>query len=251
MPHPVHSENVQKLVSKQVTLWNLKRQSDRAWLRNGRGEVGRLAFGPYLLISREKGSGGLKVAEIAGDRLGWPVFDRKIVEEIGRQAHVREQLVESVDERARGILDDLVREMLLQHEMVTDSYFYNLKKVILMLGHQGDVVIVGRGAEFILPGEFGLRVRLVAPLAARIERVRELTGLSLEAAREEVVKTDHERAEFVRRQFGREAGDHLDYDLIINTGAVPLEKAAETVLAALEHKLGVTPEPVRLAAGVR
>jgi len=251
MPHPVHSENVQKLVSKQVTLWDLKRQSDQARRRNGRGEVGRLAFGPYLLISREKGSGGLKVAEIVGSHLGWPVFDRQIVEEIGRQAHVREQLVESLDERARGILDDLIREMLLKDEMVTDSYFHNLKKVILMLGHQGDVVIVGRGAEFVLPGEFGLRIRLVAPLAVRIERIRELLGLSLEAAREDVLKTDRERAEFVRRHFARQVGGHLNYDLVINTGAFGIELAAEMVLAALGHKLGVTPEPARLAVGVK
>jgi Cytidylate kinase-like family len=248
MSRTVHSGNVEKLVARQGRLWDLKRQSEKEGLRNGRGKVGEVSFGPYVLISREKGAGGIDLADLMGQRLGWLVFDRAIVDEISREAHVREQLVEKVDEHVRGNLEEIIRDMLMPQGLGTDSYLYNLRHVVLTLGHQGEVVILGRGAEYILPAQFGLRVRLVAPLEARIRHLHERDGISLEAARKEIQKVDPERKEFARRSFDRDVEDPLNYDLVINTGAMgmKMEPVAALVLAALAQKLGV--EPAKKAA---
>ena len=239
MTHVIQSENVQKLVAKQGRLWDLKKQSAKQLWRNGRGMAGRIAFGPYLLISREMGAGGLVVAERVGRKLNWPVFDREIVDVISREANVREQLVESVDEHVRGSLEDFIRDVLMPRGLGTDSYLMNLRRVVLMLGHQGDVVIVGRGAEQILPGPFGLRVRLVAPLEERIQRVQERKGISRDDALETIQSADRERGEFLRRQFGRDAKDPLNYDLVLNTGGMEMDRVVLMVLSALQRKLGV------------
>jgi cytidylate kinase len=101
------------------------------------------------------------------------------------------------------------------------------------------VVIVGHAAEFILPGQFGLSVRMVAPIEARIRRIADKARLSLEAARVEVERIDRERAKSVRRHFGHDVTDPLSHDLTINTGAMNVEAAAEVVITALQRKLGV------------
>jgi len=192
-----------------------------------------------LLISREKGAGGNTVARLVGKRLGWQVFDNEMVDEIAKQAHVRRQLIESLDERVQATIQDIINQLLIPGEIGESDYLSYLKQVVLALGHQGDVIIVGHGARFILPSQFGLCVRMVAPIEARIRRVADKTNLSLAAARVEVEKTDRERVKMVHHHFGQDATDPLSHDLMINTAAISLEAAAEVVITALRQKLGV------------
>jgi cytidylate kinase len=88
----------------------------------------------------------------------------------------------------------------------------------------------------------------VAPLGFRVRRLATTEQMSLEAAREDAEKTDRERAEFVRKNFGRDVANPLHYDLILNTGEMSMEDATEIVLRALERKLRVAPR-VAQAAG--
>ncbi len=171
--------------------------------------------------------------------MGWQVFDDRIVDEIAKQAHVSRQLIESLDERDRDTIHDIVGRLLKPHEMGQSGYVVYLKQVVLTLGHQGDVVIVGHAAQYLLPNRFGLSVRMVAPIEARIRRVADKAHLSLDAAQAEVERTDRERVRLVRRELGHNVADPLTYDLLINTAALAVETAAEIVITALQRKLGV------------
>jgi cytidylate kinase len=235
--------NVENFVKRQIAVFQeserLEKRVENRERRPGRGSEGDLLYGPYLLISREKGAGGNAVAQLAGRRLGWQVFDNEIVDEIAQKAHVRRQLIESLDERERAIIQDTIAQLLNPQAIGTSDYLLYLKQVVLTLGHQGDVIIVGRGARFILPSQFGLSVRMVAPIATRIRRIADKARLSLEAARVEVERMDRERVKLVHRHFGHDVTDPLSHDLIINTAAMNVEAAAEIVLTALQRKLGV------------
>ena len=207
--------------------------------RPGRGKEGDLFYGPYLTVSREKGAGGNAVAKLVGRRLGWQVFDNEIVDEIAEKAHIRRQLIESLDERDQATIQDMIGQLLNPEEIGTSGYLVYLKQVVLTLGHQGNVVIVGHAARFILPAQFGLSVRMVAPIEVRTRRIADKARLSLKAARVEVERTDRERVKSVRRHFGHDVTDPLNHDLIINTAALSVEAAAEVVVTALQRKLGV------------
>ena len=235
--------NVEDFVKRQIAVFQeserLENRLENRERRPGRGSEGDLLYGPYLLISREKGAGGNAVAQLVGRRLGWQVFDNEIVDEIAQKAHVRRQLIESLDERERAIIQDTIAQLLNPQAIGTSDYLLYLKQVVLTLGHQGDVIIVGRGARFILPSQFGLSVRMVAPIETRIRRIAGKARLSLEAARVEVERMDRERVKLVHRHFGHDVTDPLNHDLIINTAAMNVEAAAEVVLTALQRKLGV------------
>ncbi len=239
MPATDHGLVLEKLVSRQVKQWDQARRSRKECTMPGRGMVEEVGYGPYLLVSRERGSGGLELARRVGRRLGWEVYDKVLVNEIARHAKVRQWLVESLDERVRSIFEDMLRGFHSQLEISAQDYLYHLRRIVLTLGHQGDVVVVGRGAEHQLPRQYGLLLRAVAPLEFRIERLALTEHLSLEAAREDAERTDRERAEFVRKNFGRDQADPLYYDLIVNTGEMSMEDATEVVLKAMERKLGV------------
>jgi cytidylate kinase len=207
--------------------------------RSGRGKEGRLSHGPYLLISREKGAGGSAVGQLAGKRLGWQVFDKEIVDAIAERAKVRRELIESVDERDRATIQDAIGQWLHPQPIGTSGYLAHLREILLTLGHQGNVVIVGRGAHYVLPSQFGLRVRMVAPVEVRVRRIAGRENLSLKAAQVVVESSDRERARLARRQFGQNAGDPLNQDVTINTAELTVEAATEVVVTALQQKLEV------------
>jgi cytidylate kinase len=231
--------DVEDLVRKQIALFRaFDIRADRAE-QPGRGKEGKLTYGPYLLISREKGAGGTTVAELVGKRLGWQVFNNKIVDEIAQKANVRRQLIESLDERDQATIEGIVGQLLHPQHMRTSAYLAYLKEIVLALGNQGRVVIVGRGAQYILPSQFGLNVRMVAPVEQRVRRIAADEGLSLKAARAKIESVDRGREHLVRRYFDQDVADPLNHDLTINTAELSLEQATEIVLAALRQKLAV------------
>ncbi|SPE51128.1 hypothetical protein SBV1_1290009 [Verrucomicrobia bacterium] len=231
--------DVEDYIKKQIALFQANEQLENRDRRPGRGKEGALYYGPYLLISREKGAGGHALAQLVGSRLGWQVFDNELVDEIAKRANVRRQLIESLDERDQSTIQAIIDQLLDGQQIDTSGYLVRLKQIVLTLGHQGDVIIVGRGARYILPSQFGLSVRMVAPIEARVQRVADKAGLSLDAARVEVERVDRERAKSARRQFGQNVADPLNHDLTINTGEMNIEAAAEVVVTALQRKLGV------------
>ena len=231
--------DIEDVVRKQIALYrayDIRAERER---RAGRGKEGNLSYGPYLLISREKGAGGSAVAQLAGKRFGWQVFDKEIVDAIAERAKVRRELVESLDELDRATIKDAIGELLHPQPIGTPGYLANLHEVLLTLGHQGDVVIVGRGAQYVLPSQFGLRVRMVAPVEVRVRRIASRENLSLKAARVEVERSDRDRTTLARRQYGQNARDPLNQDVTINTAELTVEAATEVVVTALQRKLAV------------
>ena len=229
--------DIEDLVKKQIALYRAYDIRAEHEQRTGRGKEGKLSYGPYLLISREKGAGGSTVGQLVGKRLGWQLFNNEIIDAIAEKAHVRRGLVESLDERDQATIQDVVRRLLHPPAIETRGYLVHLQEILLTLGHQGDVVIVGRGAGCILPSRFGLRVRMVAPIEERVRRIASHENLSLKAARAEVERSDRERARFSRRYFGQDAADPSNHDVTICTAELTVEAAAEIVMTALEQKL--------------
>jgi cytidylate kinase len=238
-----YSENVmidvEDYVKKQIAVFQANELLEKRERRPGRGKECNLSYGPYLLISRERGAGGNTVAQLVGRRLGWQVFAGEIVDEIAKTAHIRSQLIESLAEQNRTTIRDIIGQLPKSQEVSTSDYLAGLKQIVLTLGHQGDVIIVGHGARYILPGQFGLSVRMIAPVEVRVRRLADKAHLSLAAARVEIERIDHERLKSVKHNFGRNVADPLGYDLTINTGAMKAEATIEIILTALQRKLGV------------
>jgi cytidylate kinase len=102
------------------------------------------------------------------------------------------------------------------------------------IGKHGRAVIVGRGANFILPPEGIFRVRILAPLEMRVQNVARDFGVPVEEAKRRVLRTESARRAFVRKYFHADIADPVNYDLMINTGALSIEAAEKTVMGALE-----------------
>ena len=106
-------------------------------------------------------------------------------------------------------------------------------KVVCTIAEHGRAVIVGRGANFILPPEKRFSVRMVAPLDVRILNIARRFGVSAEEAKRRVIRRESRRSAFIRQSFNADISDPIYYDLTISTGNLSIESAVEAVIGAV------------------
>ncbi len=98
--------------------------------------------------------------------------------------------------------------------------------------------MVGRGSPYVMPPERTLRVLVVAPRAARLERFAKTRELSPTDAERALAREESERLEFLRRQFRVEPNDASLYDVAVNTAVLGIEGASALVLDAFRVRFG-------------
>lgn len=101
------------------------------------------------------------------------------------------------------------------------------------LASDGDLVILGRGAQIVLGGQKAvLKVRVVAPTEIRVQRMQQRFGTSGEEAAEFLKRVDKQRRSLIENVFHKELSDWALYDLVINTADLPPELAATLICTA-------------------
>jgi cytidylate kinase len=190
-----------------------------------------------IAISRETGSRGASIAKRVGDKLGWQVYTQELLEYIAQEGNFRQDLTNQLTPAARQWLDEHFNLMLRRQNLSRNPNVVELSRIILALGTQGDVVLLGRGAGSILPSHSTLHVRLIAQLSDRVAYTSQWLRLSEEEAAEYVRKRDAGRAEFLTTHFHRNPDDMHQYDLLLNTSLLGEELSAELIFqAALAKK---------------
>lgn len=195
----------------------------------------RVADAFTIAISREAGANGCLVAEAVGEKLGWVVYDRDLVQLLGEEMGVRSSLVEKLDERRASWLRECVEAFASVPSVSQSTYLHHLVETLHTLAAYGECVIVGRGAAQILPGSSTLRVRLVADLNDRIRVIERRRKLTHSEATAWVKAVDRERAGFVMDNFRIDPSEPRRYDLIVNTSRFSIEESADIIIAALRR----------------
>lgn len=188
-----------------------------------------------VTLSRLPGALGDEVARRVADELGYQYFDREILQRIAESAHAREQVVASLDDKDRPMLEDWLCSLTLASYLSPYGYREHLERVLEGLARIGGAVIVGRGAHLVLAQGASLRVLVVAPLAFRVRVVAERDGLNLAHAEKRVHEEEAERRAFLRRLFHAELADPLAFDLVVNTALLGVEGAAAAVVSTLKR----------------
>jgi len=190
----------------------------------------------FITVSREAGSGGKLIAKKVAKALKYELYDKKLIELTARKAKKREQLISSLDEKERGLMDDLVHSLLNPNYVSEQTYIKNLCEVILSVARKGNCVILGRGSNFITQDHGGLHVRIVAPFLVRAGNTAQYEKRTIYNARERVRKFDKARKEFVKQYFGKNPSNANYYDLVINTTYMTIEQVRDIIVCAFKKK---------------
>jgi len=227
------------MAKKEVSIDQIVKKQIRKWEDQFAGKKTQAeAQIPVIAVSMEPGSGGSIIAAKIAERLGFDYFHRDIVEKIAKTAKIRSKVVNSLEkERLTGV-KDFISSLVEDQYIHPDTYLRHLLVVISTIAKHGRAVIVGRGANFILPAEDIFSVRVIAPLKKRIREVALTHGAPIEEAKRRVIQRESRRKAFVRHSFNAEISDPIHYDLTINTGRMSIDSAVEAVIAAVMARPG-------------
>jgi cytidylate kinase len=189
-----------------------------------------------ITLSRQYSSNGIVVAHMVADRLGIPLYDHELVEELARRLQVNPVTVDHLYETMSKPVDAMLLEW--RSSIGPETYARYLTEAIHHIAAKGDAVLLGRGANFALPKEIALRVRIVAPFELRVAIFRAGSDVSETEARRLVAEHDHKRVAFVHRVFHHAVDDPHFYDLVINLECLTLESVTQLVVHAAQGQKG-------------
>ncbi len=242
------TRNIEELINRQIHRWNsmsgiLQRRPDALVddaLERQAAEAER-AIHPVICISRQMGSGAREIARLLARRLNYELFGREIINQIARDLKVREQLIRSLDEDDRDALEVLVDSFLSGHMIELSDFLNSLVRVVQTLALKGGVVMLGRGAHYILRDSSALNVRIIAPVCERVDRVRQYLNIDVDRAHKLIEHSDLVRCRFMKKFFHCDLNEPGLFDLVINTSRLPVVASTELILSALRVR-GYIPE---------
>jgi cytidylate kinase len=210
------------IIEEQVRRWEILRKEPQ--------EIKSL---PVITLSREPGSGGKFVAKSVAEKLGLDLFHQEIINAMAQDADTTTRIIRTLDEKGVSMIEDWVSAAISDRHLWPDEVSQVLMRVIGTIGRHGKAIIVGRGANFVLPPENRFRVRIIAPIERRVNCVTETYGLSKEDAKRRVLRTESDRRAFIRKYFHSDIADPRNYDMVLNTGTLSVESAAAAICGAV------------------
>ena len=202
------------------------------WADQKTDEPGGLRKYSVITFSKEPGSQGNIIARAVADRLDFAFFDRDLIKGIAKSADISEQVIDNLEKERLSGVEDFIASLIQRHYLHPDVYMEHLMKVIAVIGKHGRTVIVGRGANFLLPPDECFRIRITASLDVRVANVARMYHVSEEDAKRRVLQRESRRQAFIRQAFHADIADPRHYDLVINMTRLKVNAAVNAICGA-------------------
>ena len=208
-----NNTSIETFVKEQIERWNK---------RTG-------AHLPVITVSSQPGSGGRVLARELASKFSFDLFDRDIIKAIAERAHISDAVIESMEKTRMSGIQDFISSLVNDRYLWPGVYLDHLMKVVAAIASHGNAVIVGRGANFLIPKKDRLSIRVLASLEIRVTHVVKAYGVPYEEAKRRVINRENKRAAFIRKSFNADVADPINYDLIINTSNLDMDTAMGAV----------------------
>jgi cytidylate kinase len=214
------------------------------------GDRAEAPLGPHIptgltiAFSRESGARGGTIGRRVGSKLGWQVYDQELLEYMAQDTVVRQGVLENLTPVATVWVEEQLQQLLREQNISQHPSIQNLAHIVLALGAQGEAVLIGRGAGFILPRATTLHVRMIAPLEERIAYMSEWLRLTREEAARKVCDSDARRNEFINTHFHRNPDEVHQYDILLNASHLGEDVCAELIAQAARARSVQFAEPL-------
>jgi cytidylate kinase len=205
-----------------------------------------------ITFSRQLGSAGDEIARQVCELLDYRYFDKQLMVEVAAEVGLSEQeVIDFSEERyeVRSFLsrlfragagpvariavqqqDDTGKETLTMRELDAAECVELVRYTVLAAYETGNIVIVGRGGQAILHGKpHVLHVRVIAPQAVRIERMRQRGIAGISKIKYLLERQDRASAAYLERFYAIQWDDPAHYHLVINTDKLDVDLAAQMI----------------------
>ena len=217
---------------RRMQAWSLTQEIADRILRVDVGPPLAGKLGDFITISREAGAEGGHVAELVGKELGWEVLDKSLLDQVAERCRLPRESLAPVDETIHNWAYDVLGPWLDSRVVSQDKYVAYLGRIFTAAARRGNVVLVGRGAQFVRAGDQGLTVRIIASEKYRVQRIMERESVNARQARQVMKEIDQGRRRFVKFFFHRDIEDPHFYDIVLNVERLGPARVAEQIVAA-------------------
>lgn len=191
-----------------------------------------------ITVSREFGSGGRIIGKLVAEKLGVPFYDKEIIDMAVEKSGLSREIIESAELRAKSSFSyslssamNFGEGMMSEAVSVNEKLFITQFDVINQIGEQGEGVIVGRCADYILKDMPGVtNVFIYAEKDDRIKRCVEQYGIEASKAKDTVNTYDKARANYYNYHTCQKWGQYSNYNLAINSSYITEEQAANLIV---------------------
>jgi cytidylate kinase len=194
-----------------------------------------------VTISRQFGAGGKTLADAVAERLHYTCFGSEIIQMVAQKAKISTHWAEAMEKEAGGafqkFISGLVPKTLIdrvignQRGYIDEEIYVDLLREIITKIAEGDnVVIIGRGSQYILgEREQTYHFLLVASREHRIRFIEKKFDLRPKQALQAVINDDKRRRNLYRK-FHRTDFDKPDhYHAVLNMSRLSIEQATDII----------------------
>lgn len=179
-----------------------------------------------ITISREFGSGGRYLGEEIAKRLGWTYYDKEIILKTAEKTGLSEKFIEKSGEYApaKNIFAYAFTGRNRAGSSLEDYMYSVQREIILDLAEQGNCVIVGRCADYILKDRADcMNVFICGNTKEKCERIKNLYQVTEEEAKRLLKETDKKRSLHYGYYTEREWGRAVNYTICLNSSDIGYE----------------------------
>ncbi len=209
---------------------------------------------PVITIRGQMGSGAPEIGREVARLIHGDYVDRQVLEHIAQlvgrpvaEIAEKEQIPGRLVRRILAVFESALEKsgtaesayLRTWQEPLDDAkYLYALESVIQDLVLEGNIVLVGRGSQFILRNHpSALHVLVIAPLTKRIRQITATLDIPQNQARKQIEESDESQRAFIQRFFKRKLENPDYYDLVINTEHLSDEAASRIIFSAAAEKI--------------
>ena len=111
--------------------------------------------------------------------------------------------------------EKIVDDFFGRRYLTLSNYYKHLVKTLSIISQRGNAIIVGRGANFLLPDS--LNIRIICNMNQRIKWTMKYEKMTEKEAIKRIEKSDENRKEFNKILYHHDINKPVYYDLIIQT----------------------------------
>ena len=177
-----------------------------------------------ITIAREYGSGGRYIGKLVAEKLGIKLYDKEFITKIAEETGLSNEYIENNEQKRSGasILDVDGYYSTLSNN---DELFIKESEMIKDIATKESCVIIGRCANFILK-EKAIKVFIYNSEEDKINRVVKYYNISKNDAKKEIDK-------YYTESNWKDANN---YDIMINSDVIGIERAAELICNLIKNK---------------
>ena len=203
------------------------------------------AHAPVVTIAALYGAAGSVIGPRVAERLGVPLLDRAIPEEVAKRTGLSEAAVADVDEVPRSAIERLTAN-LGRASTITGAVGGSVERLdveeravraqieeFLARASISGGVAIGRGGMVVLRSvPWALHVHLGGPRDARIQQRMALEGIDRATAEQRQKAEDRTRIDYVRRAYGVDGSLPSLYHLMLDSTAIDIDTCVDLIVAA-------------------